>query len=138
MIRRPPRSTLFPYTTLFRSGQIRIDKNEIDFPDTHRGAKPVIRIGVVNLSDRSYEPVLMHLPSYLDMKVEPSVLQKGERGLITLTLNTEKLTDLGLTQASVYLSRFTGDCYYGCYYDYSVDCSVEDYSAGERPRVEVC
>lgn len=35
--------------------------------------------------------------------------QKGEKGLITLTLNTEKLTDLGLTQASVYLSRFTGD-----------------------------
>ncbi len=38
-----------------------------------------------------------------------NVLQKGERGLITLTLNTEKLTDLGLTQSSVYLSRFTGD-----------------------------
>ena len=99
----------FTKTYPYLIGQIRIDKNEIDFPDTHRGAKPVIRIGVVNLSDRSYEPVLMHLPSYLDMKVEPSVLQKGERGLITLTLNTEKLTDLGLTQASVYLSRFTGD-----------------------------
>src|SRR2546430_3955911 len=25
MIRRPPRSTLFPYTTLFRSGTIRLD-----------------------------------------------------------------------------------------------------------------
>src|SRR5256885_3635585 len=25
MIRRPPRSTLFPYTTLFRSGQIALD-----------------------------------------------------------------------------------------------------------------
>src|SRR2546427_4984567 len=24
MIRRPPRSTLFPYTTLFRSGEVRI------------------------------------------------------------------------------------------------------------------
>src|SRR5256885_9670330 len=24
MIRRPPRSTLFPYTTLFRSGQLRL------------------------------------------------------------------------------------------------------------------
>src|SRR3712207_8856776 len=24
MIRRPPRSTLFPYTTLFRSGQVRL------------------------------------------------------------------------------------------------------------------
>lgn len=93
----------------FLIGQIRIDKNEIDFPDTHHGQTPVIRIGVVNQSDRPYEPVLMHLPPYLDMKVEPAVLQKGERGLITLTLNTEKLTDLGLTQASVYLSRFTGD-----------------------------
>ena len=99
----------FTKTYPYLIGQIRIDKNEIDFPDTHRGAKPVIRIGVVNQSDRSYEPVLMHLPTYLDMKVEPNVLQKGERGLITLTLNTEKLTDLGLTQASVYLSRFIGD-----------------------------
>lgn len=96
---------VYPY----QIGQIRIDKNEIDFPDTHRGAKPVIRIGVVNLSDRAYEPVLMHLPSYLDMKAEPNVLQKGEKGVITLTLNTDKLPDLGLTQASVYLSRFTGD-----------------------------
>src|SRR5256885_10544989 len=26
MIRRPPRSTLFPYTTLFRSGQFEIDE----------------------------------------------------------------------------------------------------------------
>lgn len=101
--------TDFTKTYPFLIGQIRIDKNEIVFPDTHRGAKPVIRIGVVNQSDRPYEPVLMHLPSYLDMKVEPAVLQKGERGVITLTLNTEKLAELGLTQASVYLSRFTGD-----------------------------
>src|SRR5205809_2845181 len=27
MIRRPPRSTLFPYTTLFRSKPIRVDAN---------------------------------------------------------------------------------------------------------------
>src|SRR2546429_5064039 len=30
MIRRPPRSTLFPYTTLFRSGGINDEQNEID------------------------------------------------------------------------------------------------------------
>lgn len=43
-------------------GRIRIDKNEIDFPDTHRGEKPVIRIGVVNpVGPVHYEPVLMHL-----------------------------------------------------------------------------
>src|ERR1035441_7168693 len=28
MIRRPPRSTLFPYTTLFRSSQVRLDTDE--------------------------------------------------------------------------------------------------------------
>src|SRR5258708_26557755 len=28
MIRRPPRSTLFPYTTLFRSGQRRLNRGD--------------------------------------------------------------------------------------------------------------
>ena len=98
-------SKLLPYAI----GNIRIDRDEFSFPDVYRGQQPSMTFSIANLSDRPYEPVLMHLPSYLDMKVEPSVLQKGERGLITLTLNTEKLTDLGLTQASVYLSRFTGD-----------------------------
>lgn len=90
-------------------GQIRIDKNNLDFPDVQPGDKPVIHIGVVNLSDRPYEPVLMHLPPYLQMEVKPNVLQKGEKGVITLTLDSEKLTDLGLTQTSVYLARFAGD-----------------------------
>src|SRR2546430_10561897 len=30
MIRRPPRSTLFPYTTLFRSGRARIGGSQAD------------------------------------------------------------------------------------------------------------
>src|SRR2546430_10997430 len=30
MIRRPPRSTLFPYTTLFRSAGFRIQQHEVD------------------------------------------------------------------------------------------------------------
>lgn len=90
-------------------GQIRIDRNDIDFPDVHVGERPVIYLGVVNQSDRPYEPVLMHLPPYLAMEAQPAVLQKGEKGIITLTLYPDKLTDLGLTQASVYLSRFSGD-----------------------------
>ena len=99
----------FTKTHPYLIGQIRIDKNSLDFPDIHHGERPVIHIGVVNLSERPYEPVLMHLPPYLEMEVKPNVLQKGERGIITLTLNSEKLTDLGLTQASVYLARFAGD-----------------------------
>src|SRR5258705_10171408 len=33
MIRRPPRSTLFPYTTLFRSDQFTRQSRAIDFDD---------------------------------------------------------------------------------------------------------
>src|SRR5688572_32043234 len=33
MIRRPPRSTLFPYTTLFRSGEVGLALAAIDFGD---------------------------------------------------------------------------------------------------------
>lgn len=34
---------------------------------------------IANLSDRPYEPVLMHLPPYLKMEAEPKVLLKGKR-----------------------------------------------------------
>src|SRR3712207_7342270 len=33
MIRRPPRSTLFPYTTLFRSQPVRSDTGQLARPD---------------------------------------------------------------------------------------------------------
>lgn len=99
----------FTKTHPYLIGQIRIDKNSLDFPDVQAGEKPVMHIGVVNLSDRPYEPVLMHLPPYLQTEVKPNVLQKGEKGVITVTQDSERLTDFGLTQASVYLARFSGD-----------------------------
>src|SRR5437879_7353043 len=38
MIRRPPRSTLFPYTTLFRSGDDRRERRRVpDFPERIEG-----------------------------------------------------------------------------------------------------
>src|SRR2546427_2689684 len=45
MIRRPPRSTLFPYTTLFRSARARDARRARrrrghDFPGAHDGAQP--------------------------------------------------------------------------------------------------
>src|SRR5688572_31725945 len=36
MIRRPPRSTLFPYTTLFRSHALRNNASHIDAVEPHR------------------------------------------------------------------------------------------------------
>lgn len=69
----------FTKTHPYLIGQIRIDKNSLDFPDIQHGEQPVIHIGVVNLSDRPYEPVLMHLPPYLQTKVEPNVLQREKK-----------------------------------------------------------
>src|SRR3712207_7795176 len=37
MIRRPPRSTLFPYTTLFRSGRVREDGEPVE---SEQGPRP--------------------------------------------------------------------------------------------------
>ena len=71
--------------------------------------KRQITFSVVNLSDRPYEPVLMHLPPYLKMEAEPKVLLKGKKGTVKLTLDASQLNDYGLTQTSVYLSRFAGD-----------------------------
>src|SRR5690348_17922712 len=39
MIRRPPRSTLFPYTTLFRSHAER-EQHEVDEEERERGERP--------------------------------------------------------------------------------------------------
>src|SRR2546430_16467680 len=44
MIRRPPRSTLFPYTTLFRSGEIHIGGERMDdAPPRARGIAMVFQ-----------------------------------------------------------------------------------------------
>src|SRR5256885_10483923 len=43
MIRRPPRSTLFPYTTLFRS--LRFERVAVDLAD-RAGQRPQPRLGV--------------------------------------------------------------------------------------------
>src|SRR3712207_8249013 len=54
MIRRPPRSTLFPYTTLFRSLRVHLrqGEHEVERPDAvpglqaHEALEPQHRLGV--------------------------------------------------------------------------------------------
>ena len=67
---------LLPYTI----GNIRLDRDEFAFPDVYRGQQPSLTFDIANLSDRPYEPVLMHLPPYLKMEAEPKVLLKGKKG----------------------------------------------------------
>src|SRR5688572_31392120 len=57
MIRRPPRSTLFPYTTLFRS---RVDLARAEFPgveDAHERGNVVLEPRDAELAQRADEPV---------------------------------------------------------------------------------
>src|SRR5688572_31290024 len=52
MIRRPPRSTLFPYTTLFRSGR------DLGFtPDGPRGPAGIVKPGVLLAASASGLPI---------------------------------------------------------------------------------
>src|SRR3712207_8650915 len=61
MIRRPPRSTLFPYTTLFRSGDVVGQRRQDQQPDAadpgHRVEADVELVGddVVAAGDRRHE-----------------------------------------------------------------------------------
>ena len=68
----------------FAIGNIRIDRDEFAFPDVYRGQQPTMTFSIANLSDRPYEPVLMHLPPYLKMEAEPKVLLKGKKGTVKL------------------------------------------------------
>ena len=99
----------YTFTHPYQIGAIRLNKEEIEFDDANRGDKPTIELLIANTSDRVYTPVLMHLPPYLSAVATPDKLGRNRTGKIKVTLDTEKLPKLGLTTASVYLSRFPGD-----------------------------
>src|SRR3712207_7286708 len=89
MIRRPPRSTLFPYTTLFRSA---IAKERVD------GAEPRTAVG-----DRS---------RYLGVVLEqPRELAGGEIGI---ERHPAALGDLGLVRSEEHTSELQSRQYLVC------------------------
>src|SRR3989475_8473772 len=61
MIRRPPRSTLFPYTTLFRSGVVEIGLHEQVW--AARTPQPPAETFVFRLSEAGYLRLRRHLLS---------------------------------------------------------------------------
>ena len=90
-------------------GAIRLSESTIEFDDAHKGDKPTFELLVANTSNEAYEPVLMHLPPYLEAVAVPERIGKKGTGKIKVTLDTDKLPKFGLTTATVYLSRFPGD-----------------------------
>ena len=98
-------STSHPY----HIGDILLDTTSIEFLDIHIGEMPKFHMSMANMSQENWEPILMHLPPYLTMMATKEILLPEDKCDVELTLDTRLLPDYGLTQSSVYLSRFPGD-----------------------------
>src|SRR2546422_2848698 len=73
MIRRPPRSTLFPYTTLFRSlWRLQLQAADIELP---KG----IEVQVADIRPRDVE-ILLDSVSRKDVRIVPRVKVEAESG----------------------------------------------------------
>lgn len=90
-------------------GDVRADKNNIEFDDVNLGEMPTQKIHFVNNGTTNVTPVVMHLPNYLTADVSPETVAPGHAGIVSITLNSSKLRSYGLTQSSVYLGMFPGD-----------------------------
>lgn len=90
-------------------GDVRLSRDVVEFDQVNRGTEPTEEILVMNTSRAPFEPVLMHLPDYLEATANPARIPAGRTGKIRLTLKTDKLYDMGLTQTSVFLARYYGD-----------------------------
>lgn len=93
----------------FVYGDLRTDKNDIEFDDVNKGDKPEQTIHIRNTGNKTLQPNVMHLPAYLSAAVTPEKLRPGATGKVTLTLNSSKLRDYGLTQTSVFLANNLGE-----------------------------
>lgn len=93
----------------FTLGSVRADKNNIEFDDVNLGETPVQKIHIINNGTQSVSPVVMHLPDYITASVSPTTIAPGHTGVATLTLNSSRLRNYGLTQSSVYLGMYPGD-----------------------------
>lgn len=93
----------------FMLGSIHSDCNDVEFDDVNRGERPQKKIHIRNTSSETIQPVVMHLPDYLTADVSPSKIAPGHSGVVTMTLDSKRLKDMGLTQTSVFLGSFPGD-----------------------------
>ena len=90
-------------------GMLRTDKDEIVFEDAQRGEHPTVELYIANHSSEVYTPILMHLPPWLTAEAVPEKIGRNRTGKVVVTLDTERLPKLGITTASVYVSRYLGD-----------------------------
>ena len=91
------------------TGDLRVDKTDVEYDDVNRGERPFFRINILNPTSKAVSPQVMHLPNYLEAQVSPSTIAAGRPGVVTLTLLSDKLRDFGLTQTTIYLGSNPGE-----------------------------
>ena len=90
-------------------GNIDAERNYVEFDNVGRGERPQQKIFIKNNTEETIQPVLMHLPAYLQAYVSPSKIEPGKAGMAIITLDSERLDNYGLTQTSVFLGSYPGD-----------------------------
>ena len=90
-------------------GDFHLSTNEIMFDNVKMGTTPKQTVKVLNASPHALHPELMHMPDFLTAVSAPDVIPPGKVGEITFVLNSKLIKDFGLTQTTIYLSRFVGD-----------------------------
>jgi len=93
----------------YQIGSLLADKNTLEFNDVNSGESPQLKIHIRNTGGETVEPVVMHLPDYLEADVSPSKIKSGRAGVVTITLDSRKLDNLGLTETKVFLGSKPGE-----------------------------
>src|SRR3712207_7569199 len=101
MIRRPPRSTLFPYTTLFRSERIRhVRQRDPGFVGDHREGLDEVELSLV-AGSLHVEAARHRVPGAAERSEEhTSELQSRQYLVCRLLLEKKKYITLILTSTS--------------------------------------
>lgn len=98
-------SATYPYDF----GGLLADVNELEFDDVRKGDHRQLEINLMNNTEHTLQPNLMHLPKYLTAVCTPERLAPNRAGKMTVTLLSENTNDYGLTQSTVYLAQQLGD-----------------------------
>src|SRR2546427_10592531 len=110
MIRRPPRSTLFPYTTLFRSQSQPVGANGVVTFIVGAGTHVVALYGVAsNCTVSGENPRHVYLPIYADAGAttfSPSCVSQGGLFVSTNTTGDRKSTRLNSSHSQISYAVF--------------------------------
>ena len=93
----------------YEMGELLLDRNELVFDDVNKGDFPILDIHILNNGTSMMTPNVQHMPPYLSAIVTPERLAPGRAGTISVSLNSNKLRDYGLTQTKVYIAKQLGE-----------------------------